>query len=137
MQKVPTWYGPGFFPDQRVSLQPSKYVVGTDVGIFPFPMIDPNQKNVEGSADTMMMLVRIRPEVRAVMEFFAAPGGLQNWIAAGSAISTNVTTPPEWYAGAYKLEGRCGYREQRRKDRFLTRPTSCPPRWAAACSGPR
>ena len=78
-------------------------MVGTDVGIFPFPMIDPNQKIVEGSADTMMMLVD-RPEVRAVMEFFAVPAGLQNWIAAGSAISTNVTTPPEWYAGAYKLK---------------------------------
>jgi alpha-glucoside transport system substrate-binding protein len=103
MQKIPTWYGPDFFPDQRVSLQPSKYVVGTDVGIFPFPTIDPNQKNAEGSADTMMMLVD-RPEVRAVMEFFAVPAGLQAWIAAGSAISTNTTTPAEWYAGAYKLK---------------------------------
>jgi alpha-glucoside transport system substrate-binding protein len=103
MQKIPTWYGPDFFPDQRVSLQPSKYVVGTDVGIFPFPTIDPNQKNAEGSADTMMMLVD-RPEVRAVMEFFAVPAGIQAWIAAGSAISTNTTTPADWYAGAYKLK---------------------------------
>ena len=103
MQKIPTWYGPDFFPDQRVSLQPSKYVVGTDVGIFPFPTIDPNQKNAEGSADTMMMLVD-RPEVRAVMEFFAVPEGIQAWIAAGSAISTNTSTPADWYAGAYKLK---------------------------------
>ncbi len=103
MQKIPTWYGPDFFPDQRVSLKPSKYVVGTDVGIFPFPTIDPAQTYAEGSADTLMVLVD-RPEVRAVAEFLATPEGLQKWIAAGSAISTNATTPADWYAGAYKLK---------------------------------
>ncbi len=103
MQKIPTWYGPDFFPDQRVSLKPSKYIVGTDVGIFPFPTIDPAQKNVEGSADTLMVLVD-RPEVRAVAEFLATPQGLQRWIETGSAISTNTATPADWYAGAYKLK---------------------------------
>ncbi len=103
MQKIPTWYGPDFFPDQRVSGQPSKYVLGTDVGIFAFPTIDPAQKNVEGSADTLMVLVD-RPEVRAVAEFLATPEGIQNWIRAGSAISTNTSTPADWYAGAYKLK---------------------------------
>jgi alpha-glucoside transport system substrate-binding protein len=103
MQKVPTWYGPDFFPDQRASGQPSKYIVGTDVGIMPFPTIDPAQKNVEGSADTLMVLVD-RPEVRAVAEFLATPEGVENWIRAGSAISANTTTPASWYAGAYKLK---------------------------------
>jgi alpha-glucoside transport system substrate-binding protein len=103
MQKIPTWYGPDFFPDQRASGTPSKYVVGTDVGIFPFPTIDPAQKNAEGSADTLMVL-NDRPEVRAVAEFLATPEGIQNWIRAGSAISTNTTTPADWYAGAYKLK---------------------------------
>jgi alpha-glucoside transport system substrate-binding protein len=103
MQKIPTWYGPDFFPDQRVSLKPSKYIVGTDVGIFPFPTIDPAQKNAEGSADTLMMLVD-RPEVRAVAEFLATPEGIQRWIETGSAISTNTSTPAAWYAGAYKLK---------------------------------
>ena len=28
MQKIPTWYGPDFFPDQRASGQPSKYIIG-------------------------------------------------------------------------------------------------------------
>jgi alpha-glucoside transport system substrate-binding protein len=103
MQKIPTWYGPDFFPDQRVSGQPSKYILGTDVGMFAFPTIDPAQKNVEGSADTLMVLVD-RPEVRAVAEFLATPEGIQNWIRAGSAISANSTTPADWYAGAYKLK---------------------------------
>jgi alpha-glucoside transport system substrate-binding protein len=103
MQKIPTWYGPDFFPDQRASGTPSKYILGTDVGIFPFPTIDPAQKNAEGSADTLMVLVD-RPEVRAVAEFLATPAGIQNWIRAGSAISANSTTPADWYAGAYKLK---------------------------------
>jgi len=103
MQKIPTWYGPDFFPDQRASGQPSKYIVGTDVGIMPFPQINPDDNYVEGSADTMMML-NDRPEVRAVEEFLATPQGLQNWIAAGSAISPNNTVPADWYAGAYKLQ---------------------------------
>ena len=63
-----------------------------DVGIFPFPTIDPAQKNAEGSADTLMVLVD-RPEVRAVAEFLATPEGIQHWIETGSAISTNTTTP--------------------------------------------
>ena len=103
MQKIPTWYGPDFFPDQRANpATPSKYILGTDVGIFPFPTIDASQNNAEGSADTMMMLVD-RPEVRAVAELMALPEGLQAWIQAGSAISTNNKTPADWYAGSYKL----------------------------------
>ena len=50
------------------------------------------------------MVLVDRPEVRAVAQFLATPSGLQKWIAAGSAISTNSTTPADWYAGAYKLK---------------------------------
>jgi alpha-glucoside transport system substrate-binding protein len=109
MQKVPTWYGPDFFPDQRASGKPSAYVVGTDVGIFAFPTIDASQNYVEGSADTVMVPVPaggkpVRDEVKAVAEFLAVPAGIQNWIRAGSAISTNNTVPADWYAGSYKLK---------------------------------
>jgi alpha-glucoside transport system substrate-binding protein len=108
MQKIPTWYGPGFFPDQRANpATPSKYILGTDVGIFPFPTIDASQNNIEGSADTMMVLVQpgqtaVRPEVAAVAELMAVPEGLQQWIAsAEGAISTNNKTPADWYNGHY------------------------------------
>ena len=57
----------------------------------------------QGSADSLIMM-NDRPEVRAVAEFLATPEGIENWIRAGSAISTNVKTPAEWYAGAYKLK---------------------------------
>jgi alpha-glucoside transport system substrate-binding protein len=103
MQKIPTWYGPDFFPDQRTSGQPSKYVIGEDIGIFAFPTIDPKFNGAEGSGDTVLMM-NDRPEVRAVAEFLSTPEGLQKWIEAGSAISSNNKTPAEWYAGAYKLK---------------------------------
>ncbi|HEY7024941.1 MAG TPA: ABC transporter substrate-binding protein [Candidatus Limnocylindrales bacterium] len=105
MQKIPTWYGPDFFPDQRVNGTPSKYTIGADgdIGIMPFPAVDASQNNVEVSGDTMMMLVD-RPEVRAVTELLALPEGLQAWILAGSAISSNNKTPADWYAGSYKLQ---------------------------------
>jgi alpha-glucoside transport system substrate-binding protein len=103
MQKIPTWYGPDFFPDQRTSGQPSKYVIGQDIGIFAFPTIDPAQNGAEGSGDTLLMM-KDRPEVRAAAEFLATPEGIENWIRAGSAISANNKTPAAWYAGAYKLK---------------------------------
>jgi alpha-glucoside transport system substrate-binding protein len=103
MQKIPTWYGPDFFPDQRTTGQPSKYKLGEDIGIFAFPTIDPAQIGSEGSADSLIMM-HDKPEVRAVAEYLATPEGIENWIRAGSAISTNVKTPAEWYAGAYKLK---------------------------------
>src|SRR5260221_8451526 len=103
MQKIPTWYGPDFFPDQRTSGQPSKYVIGTDIGIFPFPTIDAKYKGAEGSGDTLLMMVD-RPEVRAVAEFLATPEGIENWIRAGSAISSNQKTPADWYAGPYTMK---------------------------------
>lgn len=103
MQKIPTWYGPDFFPDQRTSGQPSKYKIGEDIGIFAFPTIDAKFKGSEGSGDTLM-LMNDRPEVRAVAEFLATPEGIENWIRAGSAISSNSKAPAEWYAGAYKLK---------------------------------
>jgi len=104
MQQIPTWYGPDFFPDQRASGQPSKYIVGEDVGLFYLPPIDPKLGNpVEGSGDTLMVL-QDRPEVRAVAEFLSTPAGIQTWIQAGSAISANVNTPADWYKDHYKLQ---------------------------------
>jgi alpha-glucoside transport system substrate-binding protein len=105
MQKIATWYGPDFFPDQRQSGQPSKYTIGADgdIGLFAFPTIDPSQNNAEGSADSLMLL-NDKPEARAFIEFLATPQGMQNWILAGSGISPNNTTPAAWYAGSYKLQ---------------------------------
>ena len=103
MQKIPVWYGPDFFPDKRVSGGDSKYIVGEDIGIFPFPTISEEFRGAEGSADAIMVLAD-RPEVRAFVEFLATPEGLKNWITGVGVLSPNVTTPAEWYANNYKLK---------------------------------
>ncbi len=72
------------------------------------------------------MVLTDRPEVRAVAEFLSTPEGIQSWIEAGSAISANVTTPADWYAGSYKLKVACGHRRTRRQASASTPPTSCP-----------
>ena len=110
MQKQATWYGPDFFPDVKANPgQPSKYVIGEDIGIMYFPAIDPALGTPAlGAGDTLMVITpadgsEVRPEVKAVAEFLATPEGTQRWIEAGSAISANQNTPADWYEGAYKL----------------------------------
>jgi alpha-glucoside transport system substrate-binding protein len=104
--KIPTWYGPDFFPDVRAGGPGtvSMYEIGEDIGIFYLPPINEEQgAPALGSADALMVLVD-RPEVRAVAQFLSTPQGTQRWIEAGSAISANNKTPQEWYAGYYKLD---------------------------------
>ena len=105
MQKIPTWYGPDFFPDKRTSGTDTKYKIGDDgdIGIFPFPTISDTFKGAEGSADSFMVLAD-RPEVRAFAEFLATPEGLEGWIKSVGVNSPNVKVPAEWYAGNYKLK---------------------------------
>jgi alpha-glucoside transport system substrate-binding protein len=108
--KIPTWYGPDFFPDVRAGGPgtQTQYAIGEDIGIFYLPPIDPQYGSPAlGSADTLMVLVD-RPEVRAVAQFLSTPQGTQRWIETGSAISANNTTPQEWYANFYKLDVAAG-----------------------------
>jgi alpha-glucoside transport system substrate-binding protein len=122
MHKIPTWYGPDFFPDVRANLPndptyQTMYGIGEDIGIFYLPPIDPEfGAPALGSADTLMVLQKdysAAPEntenaVRAVAQFLSTPQGTQRWIEAGSAISANNTTPQAWYADAYKLDVAAG-----------------------------
>jgi alpha-glucoside transport system substrate-binding protein len=104
--KIPTWYGPDFFPDVRAggAGTVTQYEIGTDIGIFYLPKINDAQGTPAlGSADTLMVM-RDAPEVRAVAQFLSTPQGIQRWIEAGSAISANQTTPAAWYEGFYKLD---------------------------------
>jgi alpha-glucoside transport system substrate-binding protein len=105
MQKIPTWYGPDFFPDRRTNGGESKYKIGDDgdIAIAPFPTISDQYKGVEGSSDSFMVLVD-RPEVRALAEFLATPEGLEGWIKSVGVLSPNSKVPAEWYANNYKLK---------------------------------
>ena len=96
MQKIPTWYGPDFFPDRRVNGGDSKYTIGDDgdIEIFPFPTISDTFKGVEGSADSFMVF-NDRPEIRAFAEFLATPEGLEGWIKSVGVLSPNVKVPAD------------------------------------------
>ena len=48
MQKIPTWYGPDFFPDKRTTCGPRSTSSVTDIGIFAFPTIDPSVQGRRG-----------------------------------------------------------------------------------------
>jgi alpha-glucoside transport system substrate-binding protein len=104
MQKIPTWYGPDFFPDRRTNGGDSKYKIGDDgdIAIAPFPNISDTFKGVEGSSDSFMVF-KDRPEVRAFAEFLATPEGLKGWITSVGVLSPNSKVPADWYAGNYKL----------------------------------
>jgi alpha-glucoside transport system substrate-binding protein len=104
MQKQATWYGPDSFPDAKAGDGTSKYVVGEDVGLFYFPPIDPAYGTPALGSGDAFMATQDRPEVRALLQYLSTPDGLKAWIDAGSAISANVTTPADWYAGSYKLQ---------------------------------
>ncbi len=116
MHKIPTWYGPDFFPDVRANLPNNPayktiYEIGTDIGIFYLPPINPDQGAAAlGSADTLIVLAKTRPDplqeaaVKAFAQFLSTPQGTQRWIETGSAISANNTTPAAWYTGFYKLD---------------------------------
>lgn len=107
MQKIPTWYGPGSFPDVKANggAGDTKYTIGDDgyIGIFPFPTISDTYKGVEGSADSFMVF-NDRPEVEAFVEFLATPEGLEGWIKSTGVLSPNSKVPADWYAGNYKLK---------------------------------
>jgi alpha-glucoside transport system substrate-binding protein len=103
MHKQSDWYGPDFFPDKKATGE-TKYVVGEDVGLFYFPVIDEEIGNPVLFAGDAFMVTQDRPEVRAVAQFLATPSSIESWVKAGGAISPNATTPVEWSAGNYKLE---------------------------------
>jgi alpha-glucoside transport system substrate-binding protein len=111
MQKQATWYGPDFFPDVKAGGTGTQtaYPIGTDIGLFYFPPIDPAYGNPALGAGDALMVIQppdgsaLADEVKAVAEFLSLPQGVQRWIEAGSAISANQDTPAAWYEGFYKL----------------------------------
>ena len=102
MQNLPFWYGPDFFPDQRTSGQPSKFIEGEDIGLFVLPPMDPTNVPAEVAGDGLMVL-KDRPEVRAFAQFLATPAGIEAWVKSGNATSPNRSVPLDWYQG-YEAE---------------------------------
>lgn len=103
MHKQSDWYAPDFNPDMKATGE-TQFIVGEDIGLFYFPVIDEAVGNPVLYAGDAFLLTADRPEVRAVAQFLATPQSIEAWVKAGSAISLNNTTPVDWSAGNYKLE---------------------------------
>jgi alpha-glucoside transport system substrate-binding protein len=102
MQNQALWYGPDFFPDQRTSGQPSKFIEGEDIGLFVLPPMDPANVPAEVAGDGLMVL-QDRPEVRAFAQYLATPQGIEAWVKSGNATAANRSVPLDWYQG-YEAE---------------------------------
>jgi len=71
---------------------------GVDYDFFTLPGIDPaNGVPILVGGDGMAMF-NDRPEVRALMEFFATGAGVEQWVKAGGAISPHNDSSLDWYA---------------------------------------
>ncbi len=104
---------------QGRSGQPSKYIIGEDIGFFYFPPIDPAMgKPALAAGDAFMVTAGPTrgPSGRSV----PVPAGrlIEAWIDGGSAISANNTTPAEWYPGT-KWDAANHHRRMRRSWRSM------------------
>ncbi len=71
--------------------------VGTTVGFFYLPPIDPKMgKPVLGAGD-LLGPMNDRPEVRAVMRYLATGRSTKEWLASGGFVSPHKDTPLDWY----------------------------------------
>ncbi len=104
MQKQAAWIG-GFWGENRdfIAANPSApaadwpNVPGEDVDFFYFPQIEEEFGTpVLGAADMFVMFAD-RPEVRALLEWFATPEGSAIWIENGGFLSPLTTVDPAIY----------------------------------------
>jgi alpha-glucoside transport system substrate-binding protein len=80
----------GFFPDGAEA--------GVDFDFFYLPPVDDAYGNPFLVAGDIMSQFNDRPEVNALMEFFTVPQSAAVWLANGSALAAQQTTPLEMYS---------------------------------------
>jgi alpha-glucoside transport system substrate-binding protein len=71
--------------------------VGTKVGFFYFPPIDPAQGRPVLGAGDLLGAMQDRPEVRAMMRYLSTPIATRAWLESGGFVSPHRNTPLEWY----------------------------------------
>lgn len=79
----------GFFP--------SGVEAGVDYSFFYFPPVDPAYGRPFLVAGDLMAMFNDRPEVRALMEYFATPQSVSGWLEGGGALSAHLSATPEMY----------------------------------------
>ncbi|PDW05129.1 ABC transporter substrate-binding protein [Candidatus Viridilinea mediisalina] len=79
------------------SFFPSNVMPGVDYDFFYLPGIDPEFGDPVLVAGDLMAMFNDRPEVRAVMSYFTSGASVQEWLAAGGAISPHNDSDLAWY----------------------------------------
>jgi alpha-glucoside transport system substrate-binding protein len=97
LHKQAAWI-PSFWPADESTDPPTPlFTPGEDSSFFYLPPIDEEYgRPVLGGGD-MLVMFDDRPEVRAVMEFFATPEAAEHWTQAGGFVSPNKDVPQDWY----------------------------------------
>ena len=76
---------------------PENVVYGQDYDVFLLPPIDAEYGTPMVIFGNIMSMYNDRPEVRAVMEFFATGESMKAWVQAGGVLSPHNDTQLDWY----------------------------------------
>ncbi|MCX7023084.1 MAG: ABC transporter substrate-binding protein [Spirochaetes bacterium] len=80
------------------SFFPNNLVAGVDYDFFYLPGLDPKYGKPALVAGDIYAMFNDRPEVRALMQYFATGASVEGWVRAGGAISPHKDSRLEWYA---------------------------------------
>lgn len=79
------------------SFFPENLVAGVDYDFFYLPSVDPAYGRPVLVAGDIYAMFNDRPEVRAVMQYFASGASVEGWVKAGGAISPHKDSQLSWY----------------------------------------
>jgi alpha-glucoside transport system substrate-binding protein len=77
---------------------------GVDSKFFYFPPIDPQYGNPVLGGSDMFLMFNDRPEVRALMQWFASVDSVKERVATGGFLAASTAVPREWYT-SYPMSG--------------------------------
>ena len=80
------------------SFFPNNLVAGVDYDFFYLPGLDPKYGKPVLVAGDIYAMFNDRPEVRAVMQYFATGASVEAWVRMGGAISPHKDSKLDWYA---------------------------------------
>jgi alpha-glucoside transport system substrate-binding protein len=101
LHKQAAWI-PDFWP-KDANKQPL-YKPGVDSSFFYFPAIDSQYGNPVLGASDMLVMFNDRPEVRALMQWFATPDSVLSRVETGGFLAANNAVPQEAYK-VYPMSG--------------------------------
>lgn len=79
---------------------PNDLKAGVDYDFFYLPGLDPAYGKPVLVAGDIYAMFNDRPEVRAVMQYFATGASIEAWVRAGGAISPHKDSQLSWYSNA-------------------------------------